>query len=161
MALVKWLPVDLALLMLKSLPALTPTGLVSATIPSSSLHTGWRHCWQTLCLPSHLCDYGLQTYSFFECANCSLQNTPRPDTPPAAGSESTPEAAPAGLETISPKAAKERCQFSLRGTEKASPRGGMGILGYLFLKTKGNYHSARYAVVNANRGHRSYQSLML
>lgn len=47
---------------------------------------------------------------------------------------------------------KKDASLLCRG-EKASSRGGTGILGYLFFKTKGNYH---YAVFNANCGHWSY-----
>lgn len=108
---------DQDLMMLKSIPALTSTALVSSTAHYSLRHIGWRHCWQTPCFPSHLHDYGLQIYSFFECANCSLQNTPQPNTPPEAGSENAPEAAHGWLGKHSLKSAKERCQFTLRGRE--------------------------------------------
>lgn len=145
--------VDLALIMLRSLPALTLVALACSIACQSVPHTGQRHCWQTLCFPSHLCDCGLQIYSFFEYANYSLQNTPEPNTPPEAGSENAPEAAQGWLGNPFSELSQRKMPTYSAGERRPHIEWDTGILCYSFFKTRSNH---QHAVFGANHGHRSY-----
>lgn len=97
---------------------------------------GQRHCWQTLYFPSHLCDCGLQIYSFFENANYSLQNTPESHTPLEVGSENAPEAAHGWLGNPFSEISQRKMPAYSAGERRPHIEWGTGILCYSFFKTK-------------------------
>ena len=137
-------------MMLKSYPALTPMALVYSTAHYSTPYTGQRHCWQMLCIPSDLCDSGLQIYSFYKHANCFLQNTPKSNTPTEVGSENAPEAVHGWLGNLFSAISQRKMPTDSAGERRPHIEWDTGLLCSSFFRTKDNY---QHAIFGANYGH--------
>ena len=143
--------VDLALMMLKSWPALTFITLVYTIAHYSTPYTGQRHCWQILYFPSHLCDPSLQIYLFYKHANCFLQNTPKSNTLPEVDSENAPEAAHSCLGNPFSETSQRKMPTYFAGEKRPPMEWDTGLLCSSFFRTKDN---CQHAILGASHGHR-------
>ena len=78
-----------------------------------------------------------------------FRKTPKPSTPPEAGTENAPEVARGWLGNRFSEISQRKMPVSSAGERRPHIEWGTGILCYLFFKTKGNYH---YSVFSANHG---------